>query len=168
MVICLEKGANDLHMVQLMSLPPHYCRIANLKGPYFRPSLSVCLFVCLWPALLPFNIDRFWWNLVTRTLLWSSLDATIIVHIGRRGTARRLFENFKKFPKITEFEFQNSGLPFFASVSPVYCKKNSTWFEQKLFDSIDSCLIGAPTSDEQTDEQKMYNSIMLSCCADCL
>ena len=38
-------------------------------------------------------------------------------------TARRLFENFKKFSKITEFEFQNSGTPFFASVSPVYCKK---------------------------------------------
>jgi len=24
MVICLEQGANDLHMVQLMSLPPHH------------------------------------------------------------------------------------------------------------------------------------------------
>jgi len=24
MVICLEPGANDLHMVQLMSLPPHH------------------------------------------------------------------------------------------------------------------------------------------------
>ena len=23
MVICLERGANDLHMLQLMSLPPH-------------------------------------------------------------------------------------------------------------------------------------------------
>jgi len=23
MVICLERGANDLHMVQLMPLPPH-------------------------------------------------------------------------------------------------------------------------------------------------
>jgi len=48
--------------------------IANLKGLYFRPSLSVCLSVylsvrvCLWPALLHFNVDRFWWNLVTRTL----------------------------------------------------------------------------------------------------
>ena len=85
----------------------------------------VCLSVCLWPALLPFNINQFWWNLVTRTLLWSSLAATIVVQIGRRGrgTARRLFENFKKFSKITEFEFQNSGPSFFASVSPVYCEK---------------------------------------------
>ena len=24
MVICLEQGANDLHMVQLVSLPPHH------------------------------------------------------------------------------------------------------------------------------------------------
>ena len=24
MVICLEQGANDLHMVQLMPLPPHH------------------------------------------------------------------------------------------------------------------------------------------------
>jgi len=24
MVICLERGADDLHMVQLMSLPPHH------------------------------------------------------------------------------------------------------------------------------------------------
>ena len=45
----------------------------------------VCLSVCLWPALLPFNVDRFWWNLV------------IMVQISRRGTARCLFENFKKF-----------------------------------------------------------------------
>jgi len=41
--------------------------IANLKGHYFQPSLSVCV----WPALLPFNVNRFWRNLVTRTLLWS-------------------------------------------------------------------------------------------------
>ena len=85
---------------------------ANLKGPYFQPSLSVCLSVCvsvclcLWPALLPFNVNRFWRNLVTRTLLWSSLAATIMVQIGHRGTARRFFENFKKFSKITELNFK--------------------------------------------------------------
>ena len=88
------------------------CPIAKLKGHYFQPSLSVSQSVCLWPALLPFNLNRFWWNLVTRTLLWSSLAAIIIVQIGRRGTVRRLFENFKKFSKITEFEFQNSGPAF--------------------------------------------------------
>ena len=71
--------------------------------------------MCLWPALLPFNVNRFWRNLVTRTVLWSSLATTIMVQIGRRGTARRLFENFKKISKITEFEFQNSGPSFFAS-----------------------------------------------------
>jgi len=68
---------------------------------FSRVCLSVCLSVFLWLALLPFNIDRFRWNLVTRTLLWSSLAATIMVHIGRRGTVRRLFENFKIFWKIT-------------------------------------------------------------------
>ena len=68
--------------------------IANLKGHYFQPSLSVC--VRLWPALLPFNVDRFWRNLVTRILLWSSLPATIMVQIGRRGTALCLFENSRK------------------------------------------------------------------------
>jgi len=52
--------------------------------------------VCLWPAFLPVNVDRFWWNLVTRTLLWSSLAATIMVQIGCRGTVWRLFENFEK------------------------------------------------------------------------
>jgi len=87
-------------------------------------SVCVCVCVCLWPALLPCNVNRFWQNLViTRTLLWSSLAATIMVQIGCRGTARRLFENIKEFSKITEFEFQNSGPSFFASVSPVYCKK---------------------------------------------
>jgi len=68
--------------------------------------------MCLWPALLPFNVNRFWRNLVTRTLLWSSLAATIMVQIGGRGTARLLFENLKKISKITEFEFQNSGPSF--------------------------------------------------------
>jgi len=62
-----------------------------------------------------------------------------MVQIGRRGTVRRLFENFKKFSKkITEFEFQNSCPSFFASVAPVYCKKISTRFEQftKLTEEI--------------------------------
>ena len=102
--------------------------IANLKGRYFQPSLSVslsvCLCVCLWLALLPFNVNRFWWNFVTRTLLWSSLAATIMVQIGYRGTVRRLFENFKKFSKITEFEFQNSGSSFFLLLCLLSCKKN--------------------------------------------
>ena len=85
--------------------------------------LCVCLSVCLRLALLPFNVNRFWRNLVTRTLLWSSLAATIMVQIGCRGTTQRLFENFKTFSKITEFEFQNSGPSFLAYASPVYCKK---------------------------------------------
>jgi len=93
------------------------------EGPLFSAE-----FVCLCVSDRHFSVNRFWRNLVTRTLVWSSLATTIMVQIGRRGTARHLFENFKKFSKITEFEFQNSGL-FFASVSPVYCKKLWTQFE---------------------------------------
>jgi len=103
------------------------------KGPLFSAEfvcLSVCLSVCLWPALLPFNVNRFWWNLVSRTVLWSSLAATLMVQIGRRGTARRLFENFKKFSKITEFEFQNSDPLFFLHLCLLCSEKNSTRFEQ--------------------------------------
>jgi len=95
------------------------------EGPLFSAEF-VCLSVCLCVSLTgtsTLQLDRFWWNLVTRTLLWSSVAATIMVQIGHRGTARRLFENFKKFSKITEFEFQNCGPSFVASVSPVYCKK---------------------------------------------
>ena len=32
MVICLEQGANDLHMVQLMPLPPHHLFIKIQVG----------------------------------------------------------------------------------------------------------------------------------------
>jgi len=93
------------------------------EGPLFSAEfVCLCVSVCVWPALLPFNVDRFWWNLVTRTLLWFSLAATIMVQIGRRGTARRLFENLKNSQK-SQFKFQNSGPSFFASVSPVYCKR---------------------------------------------
>jgi len=69
--------------------------IAKPEGPLFS-SEFVCLSVCLWPALLPFSVNRFWRNLVTRTLLRSSLAATIMFQIDRRGTARRVFENVKK------------------------------------------------------------------------
>ena len=68
--------------------------------------VCLCVCVCVWPAILPFNVDRFWWNLVTRTPLWSSLAATIMVQIGRRGTAQRLFENFKKSQKSQNSNFK--------------------------------------------------------------
>jgi len=89
-----------LHVSLLLALlfQQYFWPNCKPEGPLFSAEF-VCLSVCLWPALLPFSIDRFWWNLVTRTLLWSSLAVTIMVHIGRRGTARRLFENLKKFSK---------------------------------------------------------------------
>ena len=40
MVICLERGANDLHMVQLMPLPPHHlCSIKIQNGLLFGAGL---------------------------------------------------------------------------------------------------------------------------------
>ena len=41
------------------------------EGPLFSAEF-VCLSVCLWPALLPVNVNRFWQNLITSTLRWSS------------------------------------------------------------------------------------------------
>jgi len=79
------------------------CLLARLQTwraiIFSRVCLWVRLSVCLWSVLLPFNVNRFWRNLVTRTLLWSSLAATIMVQIGCRGTVQHLFENLKKFSK---------------------------------------------------------------------
>ena len=44
MVICLERSANDLHMVQLMPLPPHhlcYSKIQNGLSFWYRPTQVV-------------------------------------------------------------------------------------------------------------------------------
>jgi len=59
MVICLERGANDLHIVQLMPPPPHHL-LLHLNPEWFGLSgaslprlswtkrlLNVCLSVCL-------------------------------------------------------------------------------------------------------------------------
>ena len=59
-----------------------------------------------------------------------------MVQIGRRGTARRLFENFKNSQKSQNSNFQKYGPSFFASVSPVYCKKLDS-IRTKLTEEID-------------------------------
>jgi len=82
------------------------------EGPLFSAAF-VCLCVCLWPALLPFNVDRFWWNLVTRTLLWSSLAATIIFQVGRRGTAWQLLKISKNSQKSQNMNFKSLIHHFF-------------------------------------------------------
>jgi len=118
-------------------------RLQNLKGSYFQPSLSVCVCVrvcvCLSVCLSvsdrhfygsTFNVDRFWRNSVTRTLLWSSLAATIMAQSGRRGTARRIFENFKKILKNHRIRISKLwSIIFGVCVSGVF-KKHSTRFEQ--------------------------------------
>ena len=95
------------------------------EGPLFSAEF-VCLSVCLWPALLPFNVDRFWWNLDTRTQLWSSLVATIMVHIGR-ATPFWKFQKILKNHRIRISKFWS--IIFCVCVSCVLQKK-STPFEQ--------------------------------------
>ena len=101
----MEENANELHVcngfntstrgtvyAKCMYVLAEYWPDCKPEGPLLSTEF-VCLrvSVCLRPALLPFNVNRFWRNLVARTLLWSSLAATIMVRISRRGTARRLF-----------------------------------------------------------------------------
>ena len=61
MVICLERGANDLHMVQLMPLPPHHLLLQQnpewfillvrsylgCPGKKAVKHLRVCVYVCV-------------------------------------------------------------------------------------------------------------------------
>ena len=44
MVICLEQSANDLHVAQLMPLPPHhlcFSKIQNGLSSWYRPTQVV-------------------------------------------------------------------------------------------------------------------------------
>ena len=98
--------SSSLPLIELLYWPD-----CKPEGPLFLAefvcmSVCLCVSVCLWLALLPFSVNRFGWNLVARTLLWSSLAATIMAQIGRRGTTRRLFENFKKFSKSHNSNFK--------------------------------------------------------------
>ena len=60
------------------------CLLARLHT--WRASVEfVCVYVCVsLTGTSTLQHDRFWWNVITRTLLWSSLAATIMVQIGRR------------------------------------------------------------------------------------
>ena len=42
MVICLERGANDLHMVQLIPLPPHYLIKIQIGLTFLVPAYRGC------------------------------------------------------------------------------------------------------------------------------
>jgi len=105
---------------------------------FSRVCLSVCLSVCVTlTGTSTLQRKPFWRILVTRTLLWSSLAATIMVQIGRRGTARRLFENFKKSKKNHRIRISKFwSIIFFASVSPVYCEK--IWLDSNKTDGGDT------------------------------
>ena len=91
------------------------CLLARLQTWRAVIFSRVCLSVCLsltGTSTLPSTLtdfDETWSQGPYSDLV---LAATIIFQIGRWGTARRLFENLKKFSKITVFEFQNSGPAF--------------------------------------------------------
>ena len=58
MVVCLERGAIDLHMVQLVPLPPHHVGFSKIQSGlsfWYRPTqvvlekrpLNDCVYVCV-------------------------------------------------------------------------------------------------------------------------
>ena len=73
MVICLKQGANDLHMVQLMPLPPHHLLLQqNLEwfilllpaypgcpGKKAAKRLCVCVCVCIVTLLVLIVFSRY-------------------------------------------------------------------------------------------------------------
>jgi len=48
MVICLERGANALHIVQLMPLPPHHLLLIKIQSwfTFLVPALHECVCMC--------------------------------------------------------------------------------------------------------------------------
>ena len=73
MVICLERDANDLHMVQLMPLPPHHVLLQQNQEWWFIrlvpaypgcpgkkavERLCVCVWLCLMQPDLMFYITK--------------------------------------------------------------------------------------------------------------
>ena len=100
MVICLERGANDLHMVQLMQLSPyHLCFRKILSGLsfWYRPSwvvlekrqLNNCVFAsiyrCVWQ-----------WHVITVTVMFSHDFRPLrpfwlfTVHLHKRSSGSKL------------------------------------------------------------------------------
>jgi len=70
----MERLADDAHCSKPGQKLCILARLQTWRALIFSwVCLSVCLSVCFWPALLPFNVNRFWRNLVTRTysdLVW--------------------------------------------------------------------------------------------------
>ena len=84
----------------------------------------VCLSMFLWPALLPFNVNRFyrfWRNMVTRTLLWSSLAATIMSTLAAEGPR----DTFLKISKNSQ-KSQNSNFKVLCIVKKIWLDSNKT------------------------------------------
>ena len=81
MVVCLERGANDLHMVQLMPLPSHHLLLQQSPEwfilllpayPGYPGKKAVKRFVCvcvLWISLFIVQYARYF-RIVTRNTDW--------------------------------------------------------------------------------------------------
>ena len=73
------------------------CLLARLQTWRALIFTLICLFVCVsLTGTSTLQREPILTELGHKDLVWSSLAATIMVQIGRRGTAWRLFENFKK------------------------------------------------------------------------
>ena len=80
-----------------------------------------------------------------------------MVQIGHRGTARRLFENFKQFSKLTEFEFHNSGPSFLRLCLLCIVKKFDsirTKLTEQIYFEISPMAIPAMTLLQQHDARR--------------
>ena len=60
MVICMERGANDLHMGQLMPLPPHH--LLTLTSGWVCISHQVLRPQQYWPSVYPWNNSKIMWT----------------------------------------------------------------------------------------------------------
>ena len=85
MVVCLERGANDLHMVQQMSLPPHHLLLQQNSEWYLLVGLAahpgcpgkkavkrLCVFVCV--CVCDLNVQQL--TIARRTLMTCNECAT--------------------------------------------------------------------------------------------
>ena len=81
-VICLERGANDLHMVQLMPLPPHHLLLQQ-NPEWYRPTQVVLekavkrLYVCVCTYLLTYLFSNIYVKFLHHSVyqtLFDSLD----------------------------------------------------------------------------------------------
>jgi len=82
-VICLEQGTNDLHIVQLMLLPPHHSSLASLKSGLilsFSEPHSSCSTYCGSQWFRPTQCDLWHKTIVVFSFVGALLlDSTVLI-----------------------------------------------------------------------------------------